>query len=390
MKRSLVVTGSVLWSLALGLLLTLVASMPALAQAPSGAPAPKAFDHVSTGYPLTGAHANERCESCHVNGVFKGTPKDCGSCHSSGARLARNNTVMPAQHLPTQTSCDSCHDTRRFAGARFSHAAVSPGACQSCHNGSIAAGKTRGHLATTANCDTCHTSNGWTPAIGFDHSGFDQNTACGTCHNGSQATGKPATHMPVGATNCTGCHSTFSWKPTRWNHTQVVVAAQCAACHTGTYPPADGKPGNHIPYAQVAVSSGANCDACHRSGYSTWTTGRFHGNFSTSTQCATCHTGSYLAARGKPADSIHAGITNCENCHNTSGWGGAQVDHASFNQATNCASCHNGNAAPGKPAAHMPVGATNCYACHSVTAWKPTKWNHTQMNRPGFWGGSFD
>ena len=63
MKRSLVVTGSVLWSMALGLLLALMVSLPAFAQATSGAAAPKGFDHVSTGYPLAGAHTNERCES---------------------------------------------------------------------------------------------------------------------------------------------------------------------------------------------------------------------------------------------------------------------------------------------------------------------------------------
>ena len=34
------------------------------------------FDHLRTGFALSGAHTNARCESCHLGGVFKGTPRD--------------------------------------------------------------------------------------------------------------------------------------------------------------------------------------------------------------------------------------------------------------------------------------------------------------------------
>src|SRR3990172_3587597 len=33
------------------------------------------FDHVKTGFPLTGAHVTLPCETCHIQGTFKGTPK---------------------------------------------------------------------------------------------------------------------------------------------------------------------------------------------------------------------------------------------------------------------------------------------------------------------------
>ena len=58
------------------------------AAGPVRAQAPGSFDHLSTGFPLSGAHQVARCESCHVRGVFKGTPRQCASCHTSVSRVA--------------------------------------------------------------------------------------------------------------------------------------------------------------------------------------------------------------------------------------------------------------------------------------------------------------
>ena len=130
------------------------------------------FDHLNTGYALTGAHLTSRCESCHQNGVFKGTPRDCSSCHVSGARFAKGNVVMSTQHLPTSQACDSCHTTKAFGGIKFSHTQVQTGSCQVCHNGASAPGKTASHVVTTLPCDSCHSTKGFTPAKGMDHAGF--------------------------------------------------------------------------------------------------------------------------------------------------------------------------------------------------------------------------
>ena len=40
------------------------------------------FDHSKSNFPLTGAHAQVKCDQCHKNGVFKGTPTDCVACHA--------------------------------------------------------------------------------------------------------------------------------------------------------------------------------------------------------------------------------------------------------------------------------------------------------------------
>jgi hypothetical protein len=368
------------WLRALVWLTLLLVAGAALAQ---GTKPP--FDHLRTGFRLSGEHTRVACEACHLNGVFKGTPRDCASCHTSGQRFSRANVVMPTQHLPTQQSCDTCHTTTTFVGAKFSHSGVTPGTCMSCHNGKISAGKPDGHVPTNASCDSCHRTNAWVPAAKFDHAGVTPGT-CVSCHNGTRAKGKSAQHMPTGsAQSCDDCHkSTSAWRPTAWNHTQMAVVGQCASCHSGAYPPADGRPSDHVPYQSVAAAASANCDSCHKGSYSSWANGRFHVNFNVTSGCATCHTGGFMSAAGKPSTPIHNGVTNCESCHTTTAtWSGAKVDHSGFTAATNCSQCH-GVSASGKPATHIPTTA-NCFLCHNVAPakWTPTKWNHTQVTVVG-------
>src|SRR3546814_11850740 len=93
----------------------LLAGLLALALLPSllmaqTAPGGQNFDHLTTGFALVGAHQNARCESCHVRGVMRGTPRDCASCHGSGARIV-GATRTPTNHVPITKSCDSRHHT---------------------------------------------------------------------------------------------------------------------------------------------------------------------------------------------------------------------------------------------------------------------------------------
>lgn len=179
----------------------------------------------------------------------------------------------------------------------------------------------------------------------------------------------------MGAASCSSCHATTAWKPTRFNHTQVAVTNQCSTCHSGAYPPADGRSASHTPYDRIGGVAIANCDTCHKAGFSSWAPARFHGAVVVSNQCATCHVGS------KPNTSIHAGVTaNCEACHKSTGnWSAALVNHSTFTVATNCASCHNGATATGKSGTHIPVGVTNCIGCHTTSTWRPSRFNHTQV-----------
>src|SRR5882672_11303836 len=64
---------------------------------------PSKFDHLTTGYELMAAHLIVPCESCHVGAIFKGTPRECVSCHSQGARITA--TYKGQDHVLSSARC---------------------------------------------------------------------------------------------------------------------------------------------------------------------------------------------------------------------------------------------------------------------------------------------
>jgi hypothetical protein len=112
-------------SLLLLLVLWLGGALPALAQAGG-------YDQGSTTFSLRGKHEDVSCENCHLRGIFKGTPRDCATCHAQNN--VRGAVSMPVRHIQTVQDCDACHTVNTFAGAIFSHVGVMPGTCASCHD----------------------------------------------------------------------------------------------------------------------------------------------------------------------------------------------------------------------------------------------------------------
>jgi len=302
--------------------------------------AQKAFDHTSTGYALTGAHQDVRCETCHVKGVFKGTPRDCATCHAQGN--VRNALAMPASHVRTSYACDTCHSTTRFGGAQVNHASVPTASCASCHNNVSAKGKPANHLPTTAGCDQCHTVTGFAPVLRFDHAAQAlAGRTCASCHDNRIAKGQPANHVPTAA-RCENCHQASVAKGYTAFSGGVMdhagITAGCASCHAdgvadsfaGVRILSKGKliPG-HLP-------TGDNCEACHRAP-------------------AVPIPVEGAAAIGNPGFAggsfVHTGITRgCDSCH-----GAATA--ASFYGVT-----------PKSPAGlnppHLPTTAS-CETCHA-------------------------
>lgn len=105
------------------------------------------FDHSLSNFPLTGAHAAVRCESCHSSGQFARLPTDCASCHSE-----------PAFHAGMfGLNCASCHTTDNWfaiytgphpqiadeGGSGVNHGGAS---CRTCHTQTL----------QTATCTACH------------------------------------------------------------------------------------------------------------------------------------------------------------------------------------------------------------------------------------------
>ena len=198
----------------------------------------------------------------------------CASCH--------NNTVAagkPPTHIQTSQSCDDCHTTSAWTPTHFDHTAVT-GTCFSCHNGTVASGKHPTHLATSNTCDNCHVTTTWND-VRFDHTGVS--ATCTSCHNGTTATGKNAGHVQTSA-DCDGCHTTTAWVPANFDHTLVI--GSCSSCHNGVT--AAGKPANHF------ITS-VECDDCHA--LTNWTfttydhaTANYPGDHRSSVTCLSCHT----------------------------------------------------------------------------------------------------
>jgi Cytochrome c7 and related cytochrome c len=326
------------------------------------------FNHVQTGFPLLGAHAQADCQSCHLQGVFKGTPRQCEVCHTQGSRMA--STFKQHNHPQTAMPCSQCHVSQMsWSGARFDHIGVAPGSCAGCHNGITATGKSTRHIFTTSSCDTCHRTTAWVPA-GYNHSGVLPGT-CTTCH-GITATGKPGGHV-VTALECDQCHTTRNWSSSGYNHAGVVPGT-CGTCHGVT---ATGKPNGH-------VITNLSCDQCHRT--TAWRPARFNHTNAVAGQCATCHG---VTATGKHAGHIPTNPANlsCDACHRTNqSFSSSTFQHtvAQGVGPTGCFTCHNGNyrneGADGRPNNGEHPNNNTCETCHTTSNWDPIGGNRA-LNR---------
>ncbi len=125
------------------------------------------FDHNLSAFPLEGAHVNVRCEDCHKDRVFKGTPTECAACH-----------VDPAYHagmFPGQ-ACSACHTTSAWRPARYDGPHVFPmnhgdaRVCADCHQPTL----------TSWTCYTCH--NQAETAAEHREEGINNFDNCLKCH----------------------------------------------------------------------------------------------------------------------------------------------------------------------------------------------------------------
>jgi hypothetical protein len=273
------------------------------------------FNHMTTGYPLTGAHAVAVCETCHVGGVFKGTPKECDGCHAVGRRVTA--TPKSTAHIATNAACDTCHfNTVTFLGARFNHGTAKPGQCFTCHNGRQSDARAPNHnsgLKASESCDKCHRTYAWVPAS-WNHT----NTTPGSCTNagchlaGQNQYYKPAGHaarVGMNTYNCDDCHGFVYWTPARYKHN---VGGACSSCHNGAI--AQGAPTSHNSFTGWPTE----CSECHFTN-STWSGAlgakpANHIPYNGGTSCTACHTGGSTSKRGA---SLHVYLTGyaCTTCH---------------------------------------------------------------------------
>jgi len=240
------------------------------------AAAPEPFNHLSTGFALRGAHEYIPCESCHLHGIFKGTPTRCSGCH--GRITEMEASKKPASHIPTTQECDLCHDASlpnvSWQLARMDHIGIA-GNCAACHNNVMAIGKPADHPPTNDPCENCHGSTDtFADNPKPDHSRFVQN--CQRCHNNRDATGKPANHLRTqalpanGTADCVPCHDTASFASGRFVHEDYGAAVgshTCFSCHNGNIlgaeGPAAGRAIHQAIKKQKPETDLRQCDDCH-------------------------------------------------------------------------------------------------------------------------------
>jgi hypothetical protein len=266
---------------------------------------PKPFDHNKTKFPLTGAHKDVACATCHIGEAYKNIGTTCVTCHR----------IQDVHESRYGTKCDSCHEPTRWQTVRFNHdrdtkyplrgqhARVK---CDACHTGDLY----RDKLATTCischqkndvhkgglgrDCEQCHTESGWRHKITFDHDltkfplvGRHKRVACAQCHLSPTYKDTPSA--------CVSCHKD--------DHHQGRLGPDCGLCHS-----ANGwaqwrfDHNRQTRYPLTGAHKGLQCEACHARKHVT--------KIVLPTDCYSCHS----------RDDIHQGSfgRSCERCHTTS------------------------------------------------------------------------
>ncbi len=284
------------------------------------------FNH-SQYFKLVGAHATLGCESCHKNGQYQGTPRDCYGCHRNDYQGAKNPNHVASGF---STHCDSCHS----ASAGSWHEAATD------HSFFKLVG-----VHKTLSCESCHKN------------GVFQGTPreCYGCHKPQYDATRNPNHRTAGfGTNCHICHkaSDVDWHQARFDHKQIFplvgvhATVDCAACHkNGIY---SGTP--------------RDCYGCHKAQYDS-TNDPNHKAASFPTTCQNCHKASDASWNQGvfnhtwfPITSGHHAGFSCSQCHPNSG------DFAIFT----CTNCHTKSATDSQ---HSGVGGYSynsqaCYSCH--------------------------
>jgi hypothetical protein len=275
----------------------------------------KPFDHSKTKFPLTGAHQEAGCKSCHAGERYKNVSTQCADCHKQQDK--HNGARGP--------KCDSCHTTASFAlsGAQFDHDTATKfplrgkhtgKACDSCHKADPKTVKLamvcgtchakddvhKGSLGQQ--CQTCHSESGFAVGVLFDHSktkfplvGNHARAGCSDCHQSK-------TYRDVAST-CVGCHAKADTHEGR-------LGTNCAACHAPTgWKGARFDHGRQTKFALTGRHAKATCYSCH--------TQKHVQKPTLSTDCYSCHkrNDKHRGAFGK----------NCAKCHSTTTFGIAYV-----------------------------------------------------------------
>ena len=336
---------------------------------------PSIFDHNSTQFPLTGAHATIDCANCHTSG-YAGINTDCYSCHKSNYDATADPSHIGAGF---PTDCAQCHTTTAWEPANFEHDAsyfpIYSGShnnqwdnCSDCH--------TNQSNFAIFECITCHEHN--KSETDSHHNGINGyqylSSACFACHPDGRSEGfdHSSTAFPLTGAHttvtCNDCHSTgfsnmsvecFSCHESNYNsatepaHLANNFSHECQTCHTTSVWQPSTFDHNSTQFPLTGAHTSVDCSGCHSSGFA-----------GTSPDCYNCHQDNFNTT----TDPNHIAAnfpTHCLQCHTTSAWKPATFDHdASYfpiysgkhnNQWDNCSDCHTNQS---------NLAVFECITCH--------------------------
>jgi hypothetical protein len=332
-------------------------------------------------FPLVEKHAKVKCAQCHINDVYKDTPRECavrchedslhrGSlgdlcsrCHSGGQWEAvrfdhKDDTQWPLvgwhQSVP---SCEDCHPARQYSGTATACGAKGCHAADDAHSGRLGSRCERCHKETGANlfnhnrqsdykldgahlivkCAECH------PSIAFK----PRPAVCAGCHP------EPDVHRGRFGTVCENCHTTVQFSDIRPLHDVGSFSLDgahddldCRRCHEDSRP---------------LAGSGNLCISCHRQD-------DIHSN-SLSPRCGDCHSQwAFAPARfdhttvGCNLPGLHR-VLPCYDCHKAGNFGPL---------VPQCYGCHRDTAlAVGARVTPDHNALFDCGSCHNPNAWRP-------------------
>lgn len=298
----------------------------------------ESFDHILTGYELSGIHAEIHCGSCHIGS----TPKEK---HQFGN---------------VSSECSTCHED--------------------IHNDQWG-----------QDCERCHTPETWELSnqlqnhdlTNFPLQGPHRNLNCQSCHLNS-----PSKNATL-SLECAGCHSQDYGRSENPSHTTLVLGNDCEACHAPTSSQWSNSIFDHntTGYSLLGMHHTMDCASCHQ------------GNVTnTPSQCYDCHRSDYESSID-PSHLIEGYPLDCQSCHDSFTWNSSFL-HASTgfllqgaHASTNCSKCHIDQNFSETPetceGCHLNRWETtidpphddadfhdNCEDCHSVTSWTPSLWQH--------------
>lgn len=350
--------------------------------------------HAQTAFPLTGAHLQIACESCHADdadGLFAPLDTDCFACHAADYQSAASIDHVAAGF---STDCEACHSTLAFSSAGgFNHVEAS---------GGFALVGTHAEVS----CESCHAVPGFEPI--FDAA--DQND-CYACHAADYENAESLDHVAADfPTDCQQCHTVTVWQNATFDHVEVsdgfaLVGAHealaCQSCHIGPDFEVPEEPAGqndcvacHAPeHEDEHPDFPTDCLQCHN--VNTWEDATFdHATASEgfdlvgahdALPCSSCHVGNDFevifdadgqndcyACHAEEHEDEHPGFpTDCLQCHTVETWDDADFDHAALadgfalvgvHVSLECSSCHVG---PDFEPIFDAEGQNDCYACHA-------------------------